>query len=70
MNDNFKHIVMVIEESKDLEFMSIDEFMGSLIIYEQRKNKKKQDTIKQVLLSKLSLKDEKEDSKSDENPSD
>ncbi|KAM1112737.1 hypothetical protein ACFX13_046412 [Malus domestica] len=33
---NFEHVVTAIEESKDLEKMSTDELLGSLLVHEQR----------------------------------
>ena len=35
LTSNFKHVVTAIEESKDLETMSAEELLGSLIVHEQ-----------------------------------
>jgi hypothetical protein len=39
--DVFENIVCMIEESKDLNELSIDELAGSLMAHEQRKNSKR-----------------------------
>jgi hypothetical protein len=41
LTDTFKNMVCAIEESKDLTNLSVNEFAGSLLAHEQRKNLKK-----------------------------
>ena len=54
LDSKFKHIVITIEETKNLEEMKIKQFLGPLQAYEE-KNKKKQGIGEQLL--KLQLKD-------------
>ena len=54
----FKHVAAAIEESKNLEEISIEELLGSLQVHEQRMQKKTGSIVlEQALESKLSLND-------------
>jgi gag-polypeptide of LTR copia-type len=59
LTDNFDNVVCAIEELKDLATLIVDELAGSLEAHEQRKKKKKEETLEQALQTKASIKDEK-----------
>ncbi|XP_048622599.1 uncharacterized protein LOC125591788 [Brassica napus] len=56
-DSKFEHIVMVIEETKDLETMTMKQLLGSLQAYEEKK-KKKEDIVDQVLKMRIDHKEE------------
>ncbi|KAE8734503.1 hypothetical protein F3Y22_tig00000764pilonHSYRG00191 [Hibiscus syriacus] len=64
LDPKFEHIVMTIEETKDLEEMKIEQLQGSLQAYEE-KHKKKHEFTEQLL--KLQLKDMHESQRNDRN---
>lgn len=43
LTDNFNYVVCAIEESKDIDAMSIDELQSSLIVHEQKFNRQSND---------------------------
>ena len=58
--NKFEHVMVAIEESKDLETLSIEELMGSLQMHEQCIEKNSSSVvIEQALESKLTLREEK-----------
>ncbi|XP_020259697.1 uncharacterized protein LOC109836244 [Asparagus officinalis] len=52
LDPKFEHIVTVIEETKDLEAMTMEQLLGSLQAYEEKK-KKKEDIAEQVLKMRI-----------------
>ena len=57
--NKFEHVLVAIEESKDMETLSIEESMGFLEVHEQRMEKYSSSiVIEQALESKLTLRED------------
>jgi len=59
LTDNFENVICAIEESRNLEEMTIDDLSGSLEAHEQRKKKKKQKVLEEALQTKMTNKEDK-----------
>ncbi|XP_047943636.1 uncharacterized protein LOC125190382 [Salvia hispanica] len=55
----FEHVVAAIEESKDLNTMSIDQLQSSLEVHEQRMKKKIIPSLEHMLQAKMSIEEDK-----------
>ena len=49
----FNHVIAVIQETKDLKDLSIENLHGSLILHEQRINRKLEDTAEKDIVEKV-----------------
>ncbi|GKB27603.1 retrovirus-related pol polyprotein from transposon TNT 1-94, partial [Tanacetum coccineum] len=61
LTGKFKKVVCAIEESKDIEDITIGDLAGSLEAHEQRKLKKKQESLDVALQTNVTVKDVKEE---------
>ena len=59
LTDDFKYIVCVIEESKDLTMLSVQELIGWFEIHEQGRRKKKDESLDQALQAKTTIKEKR-----------
>ncbi|GJR47637.1 retrovirus-related pol polyprotein from transposon TNT 1-94 [Tanacetum coccineum] len=59
LTNDFDKFVCAIEESKDLNVLTIDELVGSLEAHKQRKKKNKQETLEEALQTKAIIEEDK-----------
>jgi len=58
LTDDFENVVCAIEESRNLEEITIDDLRASFEVHEQRK-KKKQEVLEEVLQTKMTINEDK-----------
>ncbi|XP_044475004.1 uncharacterized protein LOC123202923 [Mangifera indica] len=61
LTPKFDYVVCVIEESKDLDFLSLEQLEGSLQAHEDKIKRREDEPLKQALKVKVSLKDDNGD---------
>jgi len=59
LTDDFENIFCAIEESKDLTMLSVEELVGFLEAHEQRRRKKKEESLDQALQAKATIREKK-----------
>jgi len=59
LTDDFENVVCAIEESRNLEEMTINDLKGSIKAHEHRKKKKKHEVLEAVLQIKMTIKENK-----------
>ncbi|KAH0738199.1 hypothetical protein KY290_036904 [Solanum tuberosum] len=53
----FDYVVCAIEESKDLDSMTVEQFEGSLLAYEEKMKRRKEEPLEQLLKTQASFKE-------------
>lgn len=59
LSEKYDHIVAAIEESRDLQTLTITELMGSWQVYEQRVARRSDGSLEHAFQSKVNLKNKK-----------
>ena len=67
LTEEFENLVDTIEETKDVDTMTVEELATSLTSFEQRRRKKQQQSMEEALQAKTRISEERKEERKPEN---